>query len=93
MSELHVSLDPASLDATGRKLRDPLEEQLSSALQAGAERVRAEYAGEPVDTVAAMILAEAKAGLHPDVAAGFTPDPAQLREIAAAVIDASRQAR
>src|SRR5438046_7057828 len=40
MSEPHVTLDPDSLGPVGRKLREPLEEQLSSALQAAAHRVK-----------------------------------------------------
>ncbi len=82
----HVSLDPDSLDPVERKLREPLEEQLTSALRAAAHRVREGYAGEPVAQVQARLLEETRAGLHPDVAAGFHPDPRQLRDVAEAIV-------
>lgn len=86
MVEPHVSLDPGTLGPVERKLQGPLEEQLTSALQAAADRVAARYAGQGVDEVAALLLAEARDGLHPDIAAGFTPDPAELRRVAAAIV-------
>jgi hypothetical protein len=82
----HVTLDPDSLNPVERKLREPLEEQLSSALQAAAHRVRDSYHGEPVEQVQARLLAETRAGLHPDVAEGFHPDPDQLRAVAEAIV-------
>ena len=83
MSEPHVSLDPEHLSPVEDKLREPLEEQLSSALQAAAHRVSADYHGEPVDKVCARLLDETRAGLHPDIADGFRPDLEQLRLVAA----------
>lgn len=91
MAEPHVSLDPEGLNPVERKLREPLEEQLSSALQAAAHRIRAHYAGEPVERVRARLLEETKAGLHPDVAAGFEPDPGQLRAVAESIVEERRQ--
>lgn len=84
--EPSVSLDPASLSPVERKLREPLEEQLSSALQAAAHRVRDGYSGESVDEVLARLVEETRAGLHPDVAAGFRPDQDQLRAVAEAIV-------
>jgi hypothetical protein len=86
MSEPHVTLDPENLGPVERRLRAPLEEQLSSALQAAAHRVQEEYRGGSVDEVCARLLEETRAGLHPDVAAGFQPDRAQLRAIADAIV-------
>ena len=86
MAEPHVTLGPEGLSPVERKLRGPLEEQLSSALQAAAHRVRADYAGGSVDEVTARLLDETRAGLHPDVAKGFTPDHAQLRVVAEAIV-------
>ncbi|OLB63964.1 MAG: hypothetical protein AUI10_13180 [Actinobacteria bacterium 13_2_20CM_2_72_6] len=86
MSEPHVTLDPENLSPVERKLREPLEEQLSSALQAAAHRVREGYRGESVDEVCARLLDETRAGLHPDVAAGFQPDLEQLRLVANAIV-------
>jgi len=86
MSEPHVTLDPENLGPVERRLRDPLEEQLSSALQAAAHRVRDGYQGEPVDQVCARLLEETRAGLHPDVADGFRPDLDQLRLVAEAIV-------
>lgn len=71
MSEPHVTLDPSGLDPVQQKLRGPLEDQLTSALQAAADRVRAGYAGEPVEDVCRRLLDETRSGLHPDIAAGF----------------------
>jgi hypothetical protein len=86
MSEPHVTLDPETLSPVEGRLREPLEEQLSSALQAAAHRVQEEYRGESVDQVCARLLEETRAGLHPDVAAGFQPDREQLRAVAEAIV-------
>jgi hypothetical protein len=84
--EPHISLDGQSMSPVEEKLRGPLEAQLTSALQAATDRIAARYAGESVEQVTAMLLTETKAGLHPDIAAGWTPDPRQLRQVAEAIV-------
>jgi hypothetical protein len=86
MSEPQVTLDPNSLNPVEEKLRGPLEEQLSSALQAATEKIRQTYAGESVDEVSQMLLERTREGLHPDIAEGFRPDVAQLRQVAEAIV-------
>ncbi|SCE93895.1 hypothetical protein GA0074695_2297 [Micromonospora viridifaciens] len=86
MSEPHVTLDPSGLDRVQRKLRRPLEDQLTSALQAATERVRESYAGEPVEEVCRRLLEETRAGLHPDIAAGFQPDMDEFCRVAVAIV-------
>jgi hypothetical protein len=86
MVEPQVTLDPQSLNPVEEKLRGPLETQLTSALQAAADKVEQEYAGENVEQVTAMLLAHTRAGLHPDIAAGFSPDPQELRRVAQAIV-------
>ncbi|MFD2765913.1 flagellar motor switch protein FliG [Micromonospora eburnea] len=86
MSEPHVTLDPGGLDPVQRKLRGPLEDQLTSALQAATERVRASYAGEPVEEVCRRLLDETRVGLHPDIAAGFQPDMEEFCRVAVAIV-------
>jgi hypothetical protein len=86
MSEPHVTLDPSGLGPAQRKLRGPLEEQLTSALRAAADRVRAAYAGEPVEEVCRQLLDETRSGLHPDVAAAFAPDMDEFCRIAVAIV-------
>ncbi|WP_229073659.1 hypothetical protein [Actinoplanes sp. DH11] len=86
MAEPHVSLDPQSLTPVEQKLRGPLEDQLSSALQAATVKIEERYAGENVEQVTLMLLEQAKAGLHPDIAAGFHPDHEQLRHVAEAIV-------
>lgn len=86
MTELHVSLDPDELNEAGRRLQVPLEEQLSSALRAAAERVRDDYHGEPVDEVARRLLATTREALHPDIAAAFEPDGPELRRVAEEIV-------
>ncbi|MFI6825111.1 hypothetical protein ACIBJE_29810 [Micromonospora sp. NPDC050187] len=86
MPEPHVTLDPRELDPVQKKLRGPLEEQLTSALRAATDRVRADYAGEPVEQVCQRLLDETRAGLHPDIAAGFTPDMDEFCRIAVAIV-------
>jgi hypothetical protein len=86
MSEPHITLDPTGLSPTLENLRGPLEEQLSSALRAATERVRAGYAGEPVEEVCRRLLDETRAGLHSDIAAGFTPDMDEFCRVAIAIV-------
>jgi hypothetical protein len=86
MDQPRVSLEPKDLDPPARKLRDALEDQLSSALSAAVERTRREYAGEDLDTVYRTLLEHTREGLHPDIAEGFDPDRHDLRVVAAEVI-------
>jgi hypothetical protein len=86
MAEPQIHLDPASLTPVEEKLRGPLEDQLTSALQAATHKISDEYAGEPVDAVAGKLLEQTRAGLHPDIAAGFAPDQGELRQIAEAIV-------
>jgi hypothetical protein len=85
MTEPQVTLDPNSLNPVEEKLRGPLEEQLTSALQAATEQTRQAYAGESVDVVCRQLLERTKEHLHPDIAAGFQPDHAQLLRVASAI--------
>jgi hypothetical protein len=82
MAEPHVTLEQPDLAPAPEKLRGPLEEQLSSALQRATEVVDHDYHGESVDEVAARLLAETRSGLHPDIADAFQPDPAEMRRVA-----------
>ena len=86
MTDPQVNLDTHHLNPVEEKLREPLEDQLTSALRAATERVRQSYAGESVDEVTAMLLARTKSGLHPDIAAAFQPDQEQLRRVAAEIV-------
>ncbi|MFF5082837.1 hypothetical protein ACFY36_37840 [Actinoplanes sp. NPDC000266] len=86
MAEPQVTLDPQSLNPVEEKLREPLEEQLTSALQVATDKLRHEYAGQSVDEVTTVLLEETKSHLHPDIAAGFHPDHYQLRQVAEAIV-------
>jgi hypothetical protein len=86
MAEPHVTLEPDPDDPVQRKLRGALEEQLTSALQAATDRVRASYRGEPVDVVCQQLLDETKSGLHPDIAAAFEPDMGEMSRLAVAIV-------
>jgi hypothetical protein len=86
MAEPHVTLDPDQLDPVQRKLRGPLEEQLSSALRAAADRVRADYDGQAVEFVCQRLLDETRDGLHPDIAAGWQPDMNEFCRVAVAIV-------
>ena len=85
-AEPHVTLEPDPHDPVQRKLRGALEEQLTSALQAATERVRASYRGESFDVVCQRLLDETRAGLHPDIAAAFEPDMDELCRLAVAIV-------
>ncbi|MDR7277874.1 hypothetical protein [Catenuloplanes atrovinosus] len=84
--EPKVTLDVRQLGPVERKLRGALEEQLTSALQAAAQRVRDGYAGEPVEVVGARLLEETRAGLHHDIADAWQPDPAELHRLAETIV-------
>ena len=86
MVEPHITLDTATLNPVEEKLRGPLEDQLTSALQAATDKITDEYAGEPVDAVTVRLLEQTRAGLHPDIAAGFEPDQTELRRVAEAIV-------
>lgn len=86
MAEPHVTLNQADLGQVPEKLREPLEEQLSSALQRATDAVSADYHGEGVDEVAARLVEETRAGLHPDIAEAFQPDMVQIRQVAGVIV-------
>lgn len=88
--EPQITLDPHSLSPVERKLQGPLEDQLTSALQAATDKIEQRYAGESVDQVERELIDLTKAGLHHDIADAFTPDPAQLRRVAQAIVSAGR---
>lgn len=90
MADLHVSLDSAQLNPVERKLQEPLEEQLTSALQRAATIVAEQYGGQREDEVARWLLDEARSALHPDIAAGFAPDEDKLRLVARAIMNGDR---
>jgi hypothetical protein len=90
MGEPHVTLDPDSLNPVEERLRGPLQEELSSALQVATKRVEDRYAGESVDEVCRMLEAETRRGLHPDLAAGFQPDHAELCRLAEIIVARER---
>jgi len=86
MQELHVTIDPDGADPAVQKLREPLEAQLSSALQRAAEHVAADYHGESVAVVTARLVELTRESLHPDIAAAWEPNPDELRDAAEAVV-------
>ena len=86
MTEPQVTLDPQSLNPTEEKLRGPLEEQLTSALQLATDKTRETYAGESVEVVTGQLLERTREHLHPDIARGFQPDPGQLRQVAESIL-------
>jgi hypothetical protein len=88
--EPHVTLDPSTLPPEQRKLHAALEDQLTSALRAAAERVAADNAGQPMEDLCARLEAETRRGLHPDVAAGWLPDREELCRVAEAIIRGER---
>jgi hypothetical protein len=86
MADPHVTLGQADLGPVPEKLREPLEEQLSSALRRAIDVVSAGYDGESVDEVAARLLAETRSALHADIAAAFQPEPAEMRRVAEEIV-------
>jgi hypothetical protein len=90
MGEPHVTLDPDGLNPVEQELRGPLQEELSSALQAATKRIEHEYAGQSVEEVCRMLDKETRRGLHPDIAAGFSPDHAELRRVAETIVARER---
>ncbi len=81
-----VKLDPAVSLGSVEKLREPLEDQLTSALQNAVTKVDDHYHGESVAAVEDELLKATKTGLHPDVAKAFTPDQEQLHDVAAQIV-------
>jgi hypothetical protein len=86
MDKPRARLDPASLGSM-EKLRAPLEDQLTSAMQAATDKVDEQYHGEDVGEVTAELLDQTKAGLHSDIATAITPDDDQLRSVAEDIVE------
>ncbi|MER7276672.1 hypothetical protein ABT369_19735 [Dactylosporangium sp. NPDC000244] len=86
MQELHVTIDPAHADPAVQRLQEPLEAQLSSALQRAAEVIEHDYHGESVEQVSHRLLEIARASLHPDIADAWLPDERELRQAAQAIV-------
>jgi hypothetical protein len=93
MNEPHVTLDPNQLSPAAQKLREPLEEQLTSALQRATEQVDADYHGESIDEVTERLLDATRAALHPDIADAFAPDHAELRRVAEVIVSRAPTSR
>jgi hypothetical protein len=86
MAEPHVTLGQPELDPAPEKLRGPLEDQLSSALQRAIEVVSNDYNGESVVEVTDRLLAETRSALHPDIADAFQPEPTEVRKVAEVIV-------
>ena len=86
MVEPRIHLDPEVSLGAVEKLRGPLEDQLTSALQVAVGKVDSGYHGESVEQVADELLEKTRSGLHPDIAAGFAPDPGQMLSVAADIV-------
>jgi hypothetical protein len=80
-ADAHVTLhtEPGTIE---NELHDPLEEQLTSALRAAVDRLAGTVTGQPVDQVYDELVRATGDGLHPDIAAHFEPDEAELRRVA-----------
>jgi hypothetical protein len=87
VNQPRVKLDPDTSLGPVEKLREPLEAQLSSALQAAVDKVDDRYRGESVEEVEQELLEATKAGLHPDIAEAFAPNRSQLREVATGIAE------
>jgi hypothetical protein len=86
MVKPRVHLDPASLGRM-EKLREPLEDQVTSALHLAMDKVDESYHGEDVEQVTDELIEQTKAGLHPEVAAAIAPDEQHLRSVAATIVE------
>ena len=86
MEKPRAHLDPASLGSV-ENLRGPLEDQVTSAMDRAVDKVEEHYQGEGVDEVAQQLMEQTKAGLHPDIAEAIGPDQAQMRSVAADLVD------
>jgi hypothetical protein len=86
VTQPRIKLDPDTSLGPVEKLREPLEDQLTSALRAAVTKVDDRYQGESVEEVQQDLLEGTKAGLHPDIAAGFQPDQEQLRDVAESIV-------
>ncbi|WP_433053528.1 hypothetical protein [Dactylosporangium sp. CS-033363] len=87
MQELHVSIDADHADPAVQRLQEPLEAQLTSALQRAAEVIAHDYHGESVDEVSHRLIELARESLHPDIANAWLPDEHELRQAAEAIVN------
>ncbi len=82
-----IKIDPETSLGPVEKLREPLEDQLTSALRVAVDKVDDHYAGESVTEVEQKLLETTRAGLHPDIAEAFRPNQEQLRDVAAGIVE------
>ena len=87
MVQPRVKLDPDTSLGPVEKLREPLEDQLTSALRVAVKKVDGDYSGESVDEVEDELLEKTRAGLHPDIADAFAPNHEHLRDVAESIVD------
>ncbi|GAB6898456.1 hypothetical protein [Kineosporia succinea] len=79
-----IKLDPTTSLGPVEKLREPLEDQLTSALRNAVDKVDKT---ESLEVVEEELLEATKAGLHPDIAEAIEPNPQQLRDVAARIVE------
>ncbi|MBT0769395.1 hypothetical protein KIH74_10725 [Kineosporia sp. J2-2] len=87
MIQPRVKLDPQTSLGQAERLREPLEDQLTSALRNAVEKVEDGYDGESVTEVEAQLREATKVGLHRDIAETYQPDGGQLRQVAATIVE------
>ncbi|GLY15587.1 hypothetical protein LWF15_03795 [Kineosporia rhizophila] len=87
MVQPRVKLDPDTSLGPVEKLREPLEDQLTSALRVAVKKVDGHYSGESVDEVEEELLEKTRAGLHPDIADAFAPNQEHLRDVAESIVE------
>jgi hypothetical protein len=85
MVKPRVRLNSTSLGPV-EKLREPLEDQVTSALQGAVDKVDEDYQGEDVEEITEELVEQTKAGLHSDIAAKIAPDQDQLRSVAETIV-------
>lgn len=79
--------NPAGIQKMLAQVKANVGDQVNQDANVAIQRVRRRYAGESVDEVYRAIVDEIRHELGPDLAPGYRPNEARLRELSQAIVD------
>lgn len=81
-----VNINQAALDSAMREMKRKLQEQVNSAVQTAARKVRDAYNGESEEHVFDALVAQIAVELGPELSKSFNVNDTTCRQVAAAIV-------